>query len=67
MPLVAIHARVPYELAPTSPVREWFVQNTGVTLLVSTPNKIGYGEWAVFQCYSWEPKPWHFSWLHPES
>ncbi|MEM2947624.1 MAG: hypothetical protein QXN96_05250, partial [Candidatus Bathyarchaeia archaeon] len=41
-----------YELSPTSPIQQWIRQGTRVTLTISTPNKIGHGEWAIFQKWS---------------
>ncbi|MEM3719635.1 MAG: hypothetical protein QXD45_06420, partial [Candidatus Bathyarchaeia archaeon] len=40
---------VEYELQPTSPVSLWLTEGVHVTLTVSTPNKIGHGEWAIFK------------------
>jgi hypothetical protein len=42
----------PYQLTPISAVEEWFRKNTGLSLLISTPNKIGHGVWAVFKQWS---------------
>jgi len=39
---------VTHDLTPESPVREWFGEGAHVVLAVSTPNKIGHGEWAAF-------------------
>jgi hypothetical protein len=43
---------VPYQLTPTSAVEEWYRKNAGLSLLISTPNKIGQGVWAVFKQWS---------------
>jgi hypothetical protein len=40
---------VDYELKPTNPVSLWLAEGVHVTLTVSTPNKIGHGEWAIFK------------------
>ena len=37
------------ELSPANPVQEWIEQDARVTLTISTPNKIGHGEWAIFK------------------
>ena len=42
----------PYQLTPISAVEEWFHKNAGLSLLISTPNKIGHGVWAVFKQWS---------------
>ncbi|MEM2292108.1 MAG: SdrD B-like domain-containing protein [Nitrososphaerota archaeon] len=41
-----------YELSPESPIQQWIRQGTTATLTISTPNKIGHGEWAIFQMWS---------------
>jgi uncharacterized repeat protein (TIGR02543 family) len=43
---------MPRQLSPISALEEWFGKNAGLTLLISTPNKIGHGEWAVFNAWS---------------
>jgi uncharacterized repeat protein (TIGR02543 family) len=43
---------VPYQLSPISAVEEWFRKNAGLSLLISTPNKIGHGVWAIFKQWS---------------
>jgi hypothetical protein len=35
-------------LTPVDPILEWMRHGTQTTLTVSTPNKIGHGEWAIF-------------------
>jgi uncharacterized repeat protein (TIGR02543 family) len=42
----------PYQLTPASAVEEWFGKNVGLSLQISTPNKIGHGVWAVFKQWS---------------
>ncbi|MEM3387884.1 MAG: hypothetical protein QW491_00515 [Thermoproteota archaeon] len=37
------------DVTPASPFREWVRKDSRVTLTVSSPNKIGGGEWAVFK------------------
>jgi len=49
---IAASPPVPYRLTPTSAVEEWYRKNVGLTLLISTPNKIGHGVWAVFKQWS---------------
>ncbi|MEM2939023.1 MAG: SdrD B-like domain-containing protein [Candidatus Bathyarchaeia archaeon] len=48
---VAISSRalITRELTPTSSIQEWFRQGTDLALTVSTPNKIGHGDWAIFK------------------
>ncbi|MEM3646653.1 MAG: hypothetical protein QW334_00710 [Thermofilum sp.] len=41
-----------FDITPASPFREWVRKDTAVTLTVSSPNKIGHGEWAVFREWS---------------
>lgn len=41
-----------YELSPKVPVQQWIRQGANVALTVSTPNKIGHGEWAIFKEWS---------------
>lgn len=38
-----------HELSPTLPIQEWIIQGGGTSLSISTPNRIGCGEWAIFQ------------------
>jgi len=38
-----------FDITPESPFREWVRKDSAVTLTVSSPNKIGRGEWAVFR------------------
>ncbi|MBS7634645.1 hypothetical protein KEJ34_04000 [Candidatus Bathyarchaeota archaeon] len=45
----SITSEMTRELTPTSPIQEWFRQGTGLALTSSTPNKIGYGYWAIFK------------------
>jgi hypothetical protein len=40
------------DITPLSPFKEWVKKDTGLTLTVSSPNKIGRGEWAVFREWS---------------
>jgi len=49
---IAASPPVPYQLTPTSAVEKWFRKNAGLSLLISTPNKIGQGVWAVFKQWS---------------
>jgi len=41
-----------HQLSPISAMEEWFRKNAGVSLLISTPNKIGHGVWAIFKQWS---------------
>ncbi len=37
------------DITPASPFKEWVKKDSSLTLTVSSPNKIGWGEWAVFK------------------
>jgi hypothetical protein len=41
-----------FDITPTSPFEQWVRKGVDVTLSVSSPNKIGQGEWAVFREWS---------------
>jgi hypothetical protein len=41
-----------FDITPTSPFEQWVRKGVDVTLTVSSPNKIGHGEWAVFREWS---------------
>ena len=40
------------DLSLASPIQEWLQQGVHATLTISTPNKIGHGEWAIFKEWS---------------
>jgi hypothetical protein len=46
---IAASPPVMRELSPTSPIQDWIAQGADTALSISTPNKIGHGEWAIFQ------------------
>lgn len=46
---IATSSPIDYELSPAIPVQEWIKQGAKVMLTISTPNKIGRGEWAIFK------------------
>jgi len=46
---IATSTPIVRDLKPTSPIQEWLKQGVHVALTISTPNKIGHGEWAIFK------------------
>jgi hypothetical protein len=39
-------------LTPTTPIQEWIIQNAQTTTTVTTANKIGHGDWAIFKTWT---------------
>jgi hypothetical protein len=46
---IAASEPVMRELSPTSSIQRWIAQGADTALSISKPNKIGHGEWAIFQ------------------
>ncbi len=45
-----------HELTPASPIQQWIIQGGGTSLTISTPNRIGAGEWAIFEQWGGQVK-----------
>ncbi|MEM2926911.1 MAG: hypothetical protein QXO94_05565, partial [Candidatus Bathyarchaeia archaeon] len=45
---IAAIAKMVRDLTPTTSVSEWMPHGTQTALGITTPNKIGHGEWAIF-------------------
>jgi uncharacterized repeat protein (TIGR01451 family) len=50
--MIATSTPTAHNLTPTSPIQEWLKHGVQATLTISTPNKIGHGEWAIFREWS---------------
>ncbi|MBS7610051.1 hypothetical protein KEJ19_05745 [Candidatus Bathyarchaeota archaeon] len=53
---IAALAQMVRDLTPTITVSEWMPHGTQTSLGITTPNKIGHGEWAIFGEWSGDAK-----------